>query len=286
MSYSVLIPCRNEEAIIADCIDAVLNQTVAASKILIVDDGSKDATPAILDEYKRRNDRISVIRLNHKQHKNLGYHQSIAVRAGLDHLIKRGEDFILKLDADAYLEDEGYVEHLIMLMSGDNRLGITGGHSDKGRHRNRHVSDGAKLYRVACLKEVLEICPDGRYPIMYGTDSFVLFRAQWLGWRGAPANIEYVDIRPYRRDLRRWVLTGKFVWTNGFTFLHELFSFIRYLRHKPLIIGSMIYFLSYLLGPLISRKEYEPSYYRFMKDYLDKITRYGFARALERTFPT
>ena len=45
---SIVIPVYNSEAFVADAIDSVLAQEGAAFELIVVDDGSTDATPTIL----------------------------------------------------------------------------------------------------------------------------------------------------------------------------------------------------------------------------------------------
>jgi cellulose synthase/poly-beta-1,6-N-acetylglucosamine synthase-like glycosyltransferase len=51
MRISILVPCHNEEQSVRACIDSCLNQTRPADEIVVVDDGSTDATPQILATY-------------------------------------------------------------------------------------------------------------------------------------------------------------------------------------------------------------------------------------------
>lgn len=53
-TVSVLIPVYNSERYIARCLDSVLNQTYPNVEAVCIDDGSKDRSPAILDEYASR----------------------------------------------------------------------------------------------------------------------------------------------------------------------------------------------------------------------------------------
>jgi glycosyltransferase involved in cell wall biosynthesis len=55
---SVIIPVYNRQEFIQRSVESVLNQTLPASQIIVVDDGSSDLTPQILQLYK---DKIEII---------------------------------------------------------------------------------------------------------------------------------------------------------------------------------------------------------------------------------
>jgi len=61
---SIIIPARNEEASIARCLDGALRQTASNAsniEVIVVDDGSTDATPHILGEYAARYPQMRVV---------------------------------------------------------------------------------------------------------------------------------------------------------------------------------------------------------------------------------
>jgi len=58
---SVVLPTYNGERYIKDSIDSILNQTYADFELIIVDDCSTDETGNILENYKRKDNRIKVI---------------------------------------------------------------------------------------------------------------------------------------------------------------------------------------------------------------------------------
>jgi hypothetical protein len=55
---SILIPARNEEANISDAITAALASTNVDVEIIVMDDGSTDRTPAIVQEFASRDPRV------------------------------------------------------------------------------------------------------------------------------------------------------------------------------------------------------------------------------------
>ena len=58
---SIIIPVYNAERILRRCLDSVQNQSYSDWECIIVDDGSKDSSPAICDEYAETDSRFKVI---------------------------------------------------------------------------------------------------------------------------------------------------------------------------------------------------------------------------------
>ena len=71
---SVLMPACNVETFLRECMDSIVHQTLEDIEIICLDDGSKDSTGDILDEYAVQDSRIRVI---HKP--NTGYGNSMNV---------------------------------------------------------------------------------------------------------------------------------------------------------------------------------------------------------------
>ena len=57
---SVVIPVYNVEPYLRQCLDSVVNQTLRDIQIICVNDGSTDASPAVLEEYAAKDSRIEV----------------------------------------------------------------------------------------------------------------------------------------------------------------------------------------------------------------------------------
>ena len=92
-TVSVIIPVYNVEKYLRACVDSVIGQTYPDLQIILVDDGSTDASGQICDEYAGKDSRIQVV---HKENGGL----SDARNAGIP--LTEG-DFVLYLDSDDYL---------------------------------------------------------------------------------------------------------------------------------------------------------------------------------------
>ncbi len=61
---SIILPVRNEEANIDACLKSLLAQDYPNFSITVIDDGSTDATPCLLDQWRGRDPRIMVHRID------------------------------------------------------------------------------------------------------------------------------------------------------------------------------------------------------------------------------
>ncbi len=96
MVLTIVIPVYNAERFLEKCVDSILKQRTENCNILLIDDGSKDSSPAICDMYANKYDFIKVI---HQSNKGV----SNARNLGLDNV---ESDYIFFMDADDMLTDD------------------------------------------------------------------------------------------------------------------------------------------------------------------------------------
>ncbi len=95
---SVLVPMRNEEAFIADCLASLRAQDYPALEILVLDGASTDRSPEIVAEIARADPRVRLV-------PNPGLRQAAALNVGL-----RAAHGVLLVRADAHARyGPGYV---------------------------------------------------------------------------------------------------------------------------------------------------------------------------------
>ena len=61
IKVSVILPVYNVESYLRQCLDSVMGQTLKDIEIICVDDGSSDDSPAILEEFARKDSRIRIL---------------------------------------------------------------------------------------------------------------------------------------------------------------------------------------------------------------------------------
>ena len=92
--FSVIVPVYNVEKYLHRCLDSILAQTYPYFELLLIDDGSKDASGAICDEYAAKDNRIRVF---HQENGGV----SAARNKGIDEAV--GE-YAVFVDSDDYLK--------------------------------------------------------------------------------------------------------------------------------------------------------------------------------------
>ena len=102
---SVLMAVYNGQDYLRQALDSVLSQTFAAWELIVVDDGSADATPAILADYAEREPRLRVV-----AQANSGQTRALNVGLGL----ARGE-YIARLDADDVMRPQRLARQVVYM---------------------------------------------------------------------------------------------------------------------------------------------------------------------------
>jgi len=92
---SIIIPVYNTEKYLPKCLDSIMAQAYQNWEAIIVDDGSKDTSGKICDEYVAKDKRFKVI---HKQNEGV----SISRLTAFEHC---SGEFVLFVDSDDYIAD-------------------------------------------------------------------------------------------------------------------------------------------------------------------------------------
>src|SRR5213596_1199888 len=99
MKYVLITPARNEEAFVRKTLDSVVAQTTLPERWVIVDDGSTDRTPEIVERYAKRHSWIELIHRSHRPDRNFAG-KAHAFNAGFERIRSFPFDVIGNLDGD------------------------------------------------------------------------------------------------------------------------------------------------------------------------------------------
>jgi glycosyltransferase involved in cell wall biosynthesis len=114
VAVSIIIPAYNADRFIAATLDAVLAQTFTAFEVIVVNDGSTDRTPAIVEQYMQQDDRIQLINQSN---------QGVGPSRQRGKAVTQGE-FIAYLDADDLWLPDNLAAHM-RHFAGNPSLGIS-----------------------------------------------------------------------------------------------------------------------------------------------------------------
>lgn len=115
-TVSIIVPVYNAENYLHKCIDSLLNQNYTDFELILVNDGSKDNSGKICDEYAEKDNRIKVI---HKENGGV----SSARNRGLDEACGK---YIMFCDSDDYVDNQ-FCCALVNLANNDTDCLIMGG---------------------------------------------------------------------------------------------------------------------------------------------------------------
>ena len=143
----LVTPARNEEENLPDVSKSVIGQKVKPVLWIIVDDGSTDETPHIIENLKASNSWIQSIRLPPRP-RDITFHYSYVCKQGFDYALEYCRENKIEfeclglLDADTVLE-ENYFEKLLTEFEKDDTLGVVSGgaYYDTGGKLSREMTD-------------------------------------------------------------------------------------------------------------------------------------------------
>lgn len=160
MKISIIVPVYNVERYLEKCLESILRQTWQEYELILVDDGSADASGEICDRYAALDTRIKVI---HKEHG----HVTSARKAGLRNA---SCEFIGWVDADDWIEED-YFEQMA-LAAQESGADIIAAHHyrDVGTHSyvmRSGLPDG--LYKTEAIIPQLMFSGKSGIPAFSGT---------------------------------------------------------------------------------------------------------------------
>ena len=276
--YVLITPCRDEAKYARRTLDSVVNQTARPALWVIVDDGSKDQTPAILTEYAARVPWIKVVRRQDRGDRKLGGGVIDAFYTGYDSIDPSQFDYICKLDLDLDLPPH-YFERLMQRMEADPRVGTASGKpyftdQHTGRAINEVCGDEnsvgmVKFYRTSCFTQI------GGFVRELMWDGIDCHRCRLLGWLAVSwkdPELRFEHLRPMGTSHKNW-WTGRVRHGVGQYFMgtvpaYMIASALFRLFHPPMLVGSAAMLWGYFRSMAERKPRYgDATFQRFLHEY-------------------
>jgi poly-beta-1,6-N-acetyl-D-glucosamine synthase len=291
--YVLISPCRDEATYMRRTLDSVASQTVVPTLWVVVDDGSTDETPAILQEYAAKLPYLRVVRRTDRGRRAVGPGVIEAFKAGLETIDLASFDYLCKLDLDLDLPPR-YFERLMERMEEEPRIGTTSGKPYFVDPRTgalvsemcgNEMSVGmTKFYRTACFQEI------GGFVNQVMWDGIDCHRCRMLGWiaesRDLP-DIRFIHLRPMGSS-QKSMWTGRVRWGFGQYFMGTspiyltASAFYRMTRY-PFVIGGLGMMWGYAKSAAKGVERYSDlEFRRFLNTYQRDCLLRGKARATRR----
>ncbi len=255
MEYVIVTPARNEARFIERTLKSVVAQTLLPRKWIIVDDGSADETPRIVQRYAAQWPFIELVSLGTRAEDRAGGSKVVrAFNAGFDRVRHDAYDVVVKLDADLTLPPD-YFEQVAACFAADPRIGLCGGYCviemngsmQPESYSEDHVRGAFKAYRRACFDEI-----GGLRPI-WAWDGIDEAAIAFHGWRLKVLPIAVIHHRPTSQEyglVGHTFRTGREMYRERVDPASLLIISAVHLFRRPALIGSVMFLLGYLVASL------------------------------------
>ena len=203
MRFSVIVPARNAERHLGECLDSVAAQTFRDWECVCADDGSTDSTAAIIDGFAARDGRFRAL---HLAHRGVGSARNAALDAARgDYVVFADADDLLAPDALASLA--GATADIVTFLAPEGRFASRGG----ALHIFDRCAGNLIAWNAAYRREAIGAA---RFPalqnfedVVFGCEvlcggASVAFAKRWYVHRDTPGSLMHVYT--WRRVADNW----------------------------------------------------------------------------------
>lgn len=258
--YWALLLTRNGAEMIQLTAESIMHQTIPPVNMCIVDDGSSDDTPIILEKLRREYpERVNVVTLQDEGYdiRRVVKNINIGVEAQKKEKIK--SEYML-ISGDDCVYPPHYAAYILVRMNRDHRIVIASGDIEGILHPDVTPRGSGRFVRTRFFHEI-----GGHFPLYYGYEGWIFQKALQLGYsiKNYP-DIRYHHLREMGRQHRfkDWGLAMKCL---GYHPLEVLYRYIRYvLIDHRVPVGCTRVLWDYFIQPLTVKED--PYYHFFDKD--------------------
>lgn len=271
-------------------LDSVVAQSIRPARWIIIDDGSSDETPRILEEYRLRHDWIEVVTRTDRGRRAVGPGVIEAFYAGYETIDPDEYDYLCKLDLDLRLPPR-YFEGLMERMEANPRIATCSGKAyiKKGgglvseRHGDEMSIGASKFYRMSCFREI------GGFVREVMWDGIDCHRCRMKGWIAGSwddPELRFVHLRPMGSSQQN-IFAGRMRHGYGQYFMGTglawmLATAAYRIPEKPYVVGGLYILWGWLHSWLKGLPRYEePGFREFLRRYHLRALVVGKKRAIE-----
>jgi poly-beta-1,6-N-acetyl-D-glucosamine synthase len=237
--YVIVSPVKDEERYVELTLRSVTSQSMKPVLWVIVDDGSKDGTMAIISRYLDSNPFIRLVCNPGAGTRQTGSAVIRAFNFGFESIGRTDYDVIVKLDCDLSFGRD-YFEKLLKRFASDPKLGIaSGSYVEQGptgvwkqvMMPVYHAAGASKVIRRKCFEEI------GGFIAAAGWDTVDEIRAMARGWK--TAHFHDLQIKHHKREgsgigvIKTSIMHGEIYYLTGGSKLFFLLKVIRRIGSKP-----------------------------------------------------
>jgi len=163
---SVIVPIYNVEKYLEKCLTSIINQTYKNLEIILIDDGSKDNSGKIADNFDKKDSRIKVI---HKENGGLSSARNIGIE-------NASGEYIGFVDSDDYIKEDMFevLSNLIIKYKSDISI-VSFYEIENGKIIERqYTNEIIKMNKLDGIKQILfdEKIPNYAWNKLYKKELF------------------------------------------------------------------------------------------------------------------
>ena len=275
--YCLITPCRDEAEHARRTLESVVRQTITPALWVIVDDGSTDQTPQILQEYATRHPFIRVIQRKDRGARAVGPGVVDAFYAGYSTIDPADFAYVCKLDLDLDLPPR-YFEILMQRMDANPRIGTCSGKPYFARADGTLISEKCgdemsvgmtKFYRTECFQQI------GGFVRQVMWDGIDCHRCRMQGWIARSwddPDLRFIHLRPMGSS-QQSIWTGRKrhgfgQYFMGTSLAYMTASAVFRMAHPPYVLGGLATWWGFVASMLGRKSQYDdPVFRRFLRRY-------------------
>jgi len=255
----------------------VVAQSIKPVLWIIVDDGSTDSTPDILNSYADKHKFIKIVKRENRGHRSVGPGVIEAFYSGYDNIEIDDFDFICKLDLDLDLPPK-YFEILMQRFHENPRIGTCSGKPYYINDKNKMISEKCgdensvgmtKMFRRKCFNQI------GGFVKQVMWDAIDGHKCRMLGWIACSwdePDLRFIHLRPMGSSQNN-MLTGRMRHGYGQYFMGTSFTYMTVsalyrMTRPPVLIGGFAMWIGYIKSMIFKVERLnDPEFRKFLREY-------------------